>query len=550
MVSISPPPSSFVGTGPHSRFIQYKPRRSKKNKKLTWLRKEAEQTTDARKSRRQLDGVKSALDNSTSSSARSEQDDTVQPLASLESRCTRFKLVPRNGSSDPFSGLPFMVTAEVHEVIVFWTNPKLWNCIHNYSPGKSTKSYFFLEMEQDVLKLQTELDAVMFLYQAAALMAAVHPNQVLERRKLRLKRQALSVLRESIELIEDKPSQESFINALICATIAALCESQADQVQMHGNQIQGLIRTLEQMDDNDGLKTLATRMGRVFFFDNVMALKEGRSVICNENYLPGYMRAIVEAQDPQMFNFRDQSEHHSPIGKPFSQALIDVFHLWRTVMTIYVNPATESSHLEPMSTFFLTLGLTHRFYGSILQIIRQDVSHSRTPSKDPYGIQVRNTEVILAAALLMQWSILQHIIQPLGDICLSNGTIYLLRDLLHPTIANNRQSRVLQEAQLWALYASACWEITYLHNAPKGRWKPYFVQALRKKAVAMGIETWAQGSVLFERYWPTRLMAPDGAEWFNGLLLEGEVDPRIRGAQGQCCWQPACALRPRERTAE
>jgi hypothetical protein len=35
--------------------------------------------------------------------------------------------------------------------------------VHNYSHGKSSKSYFRLELERDILNLQNELDAVMFL---------------------------------------------------------------------------------------------------------------------------------------------------------------------------------------------------------------------------------------------------------------------------------------------------------------------------------------------------------------------------------------------------
>jgi hypothetical protein len=35
--------------------------------------------------------------------------------------------------------------------------------IHNYSHGKSSKSYFRLELERDILSLHHELDAVMFL---------------------------------------------------------------------------------------------------------------------------------------------------------------------------------------------------------------------------------------------------------------------------------------------------------------------------------------------------------------------------------------------------
>jgi hypothetical protein len=438
-----------------------------------------------------------------------------------------------------------MLTAEIHEAIVYWTNPSIWRCIHNHRRGQSAKSYFTLEMEHDVQKLhRSELDAVMFLYQSAALMAAIDDSPVLGRRKMRLKRQALSTLRESLELAEITTTRESSINALMCLTIAALCEGEAQQVEIHGSQIRSMVQALEADGDSDSLAILTTRMCRVFFFDNFTALLAGRKIICSQDWLPTQMRSMIRAQEPTVNKLRGDSTMQSTPGAPFSQALIDVFHDWRTVLTVYGGPAAEKNNVDPVSAFYLSFGTSHRLFDQVVDILQQEVSRSRSPSRDPIQFQIRNAEVMLAATLLMQLSILQHIVQPVGEVCYSNGTIHLLRDLLRPTIANNRQTRVLQEAQLWALYACACWEITYLHNAPRGKWQPWFVGALRRKAIAMGIETWDQGQELFEQYWPTKLMAPDGAQWFDELLLEGHVQPQVRGRYGHCCWQPACALRP------
>jgi hypothetical protein len=45
-----------------------------------------------------------------------------------ESPCLRFALLPQNASGDPFDGLPIMMTNAIHETIVFWSKPALWDC--------------------------------------------------------------------------------------------------------------------------------------------------------------------------------------------------------------------------------------------------------------------------------------------------------------------------------------------------------------------------------------------------------------------------------------
>lgn len=45
-----------------------------------------------------------------------------------QAQCPRFRLIPYNGSGDPFSGLPIVMTPALHETIVFWTKPALWDC--------------------------------------------------------------------------------------------------------------------------------------------------------------------------------------------------------------------------------------------------------------------------------------------------------------------------------------------------------------------------------------------------------------------------------------
>jgi hypothetical protein len=82
-------------------------------------------------------------------------------------QCTRAQFLSLGESMNSFEGLPIVITTVVHEIIVFWNQPALWDCIHNYSHGKNSRSYFRLELERDILNLQNELDAVMFLCECA-----------------------------------------------------------------------------------------------------------------------------------------------------------------------------------------------------------------------------------------------------------------------------------------------------------------------------------------------------------------------------------------------
>ena len=187
-----------------------------------------------------------------------------------------------------------------------------------------------------------------------------------------------------------------------------------------------------------------------------------------------------------------------------------------------------------------------RLFNQNVQFYNQDVSRNRSPSTDPPDIQIRNIEVMLAAVVLMQGSMIQHILQPIGELCYLNRTVHRLRELLSPTIKNNHQPRTLQEAQLWCSFACASWELTYLPHS-RGRWEPWFVQALRQKSLAMNVGTWEHASSIFERYWSSDQMAPRGTEWFDDLMAKGTVRPDIRGIYRDCCWQQYCSLAPRQR---
>jgi hypothetical protein len=380
--------------------------------------------------------------------------------------------------------------------------------------------------------------------QSAALIWTLYGTEELEKRKLRLKRQALQVLRESIEHGDTAPNQESYINALICATLAALTEGNREEARLHGTQIQSLVKTLEDSGDAARLMDFTTRMGRVFFFDVLFALARLQPVVFHEEHLPSHMQEMIRFQNEWIQKLHLYARSRVTFKAPISQKLSDIFCGWRLDMILYGDPPVDSAIFDPMAAFYYTFATAHRLYEETLKVMQQPVSGNQTPSLDPIDVQIRNVEVALAAALMFQISILQHIIEPVGEVAYANGAVHILKDILGPTIADTKQIRSLQEAQLWALYAAACWEITYLHH-DNNKWEPWFAQALRQKASNMGIESWEQAEGVFEEYWPSVLMSPHGSEYFDELMLTGVVRSNSRKEFKNCCWQQCCTLRPK-----
>lgn len=377
-------------------------------------------------------------------------------------------------------------------------------------------------------------------------MCTLYRTEELERRKLRLKRQALQVLRQSIEDGDATPNQDSYINALICATMAALCEGNEEEARLHGTQIQVLVETLEKAEDTPRIIALTARMGRVFFFDVLFALVRARRVVFHEAHLPKYMQQMIRSQNEWIRSLHLYAKSRVTFKAPISQKLIDIFCGWRLDMILYGEPPVDSATFDPMAAFYFTFATSHRLYEETLVVMQQETSGNKTSSLDTHDIQICKVEVALAGALLLQISILQHIIEPVGQVAYGNGVIDRLMEILGPTIDDTQQLRSIQEAQLWTLYAAACWEITYLHH-PTSRWVPWFMQALRQKATCMRVGDWQQASLIFEQYWPSNLMSPDGAEFFDELMLTGATRNNIRGATRNCCWQQACTLRPKQK---
>jgi hypothetical protein len=377
-------------------------------------------------------------------------------------------------------------------------------------------------------------------------MHTLYKTEELEKRKLRLKRQALQILRESIEHGDGSPRQDNYINALICATLAALAEGNESEARLHGTQIQALVKRLEDAQDEPRLRALTTSMGRVFFFDVLFALARARRVVFREQHLPEHMQEMIGEQNKWIRGLELYAKSRITFNVPIGQKLIDIFSGWRVDMILYGEPPVDSEAFDPMAAFYYTFATSHRLYDETLVVMQQETTLSENPSKDPLDVQIRNIEITLAGALLLQISILQHIIEPVGQVPLSNGVVHKLKEMLSPTIADNHQLRSFQEAQLWALHAAACWEITYLHHLTS-KWEPWFVDALKQKGTAMGVMSWQQANDIFEQFWPSNLMSPDGAEFFDELMRTGRVRNNIRGERRNCCWQQACTLRPKKR---
>jgi hypothetical protein len=378
-------------------------------------------------------------------------------------------------------------------------------------------------------------------------MWALYRTEELEKRKLRLKRQALQVLRETIEQDQVGSSQDSYINALICATMAALCEGNEEEARLHGTQIQLLVKALEDAQDGPRITSLTTRMGRVFFFDVLFALVRARHVVFHEAHLPHHMQEMIRHQNEWIRGLHLYAQSRVTFRVPISQALVDIFSGWRVDMILYGEPPIDSDTFDPMAAFYYTFATSHRLYDQTLVIMQQKLPPpDQSPFLEPYHVQISRVEVALSAALMLQISILQHIIEPVGEVAYANGMVHLLKDVLGPTLNDDQQLRSLQEAQLWALYAASCWEITYLHHS-NCKWIPWFVQALKQKSESMKVRSWQEAQVIFEQYWPSSLMSPDGSEFFDQLLMTGVVRVNMREELKNCCWQQSCTLRPRRK---
>jgi hypothetical protein len=380
-------------------------------------------------------------------------------------------------------------------------------------------------------------------------MHTLYRTEELEKRKLRLKRQALQILRESIEHGDGSPRQDNYINALICATMAALVEGNEAEARLHGTQIQALVERLEEAEDTPRILALTTSMGRVFFFDVLFALVRARRVVFREQHLPKHMQEMIGEQNRWIRGLELYAQSRITFKVPIGQKLIEIFSGWRVDMILYGEPPVDSASFDPMAAFYYTFATSHRLYDETLVVMQQETIVSASPSSDSMDVQIRNVEITLAGALLLQISILQHIIEPVGQVPLSNGVVNKLKEMLEPTITDTLQLRSFQEAQLWALHAAACWEITYLHHLTS-KWEPWFVSALRQKGRAMGVTNWQQANAIYEQFWPSSLMSPDGVDFFDELMRTGRVRSNIRGARKNCCWQQACTLRPRQKLLE
>ena len=269
----------------------------------------------------------------------------------VESRCARFQLHPKNGSGDPFDGLPIAITPDVHETIIFWASPALWDCVHNQSYQKSGKSLFRLEMERDLLRLHNKLDATMFVYQAATLMSALHRNSNLDLRTMTLKRQALSALRNSIEVALD-PAHGDHVNALLYATTAALFEDQETPAALHYAEIEKLVLSLENNGDFGRLSALRFPLMCVLSFDTLIAMMEARPMRLHQSPLPTCMRDMVEASFRRLRSPGFRAMDPDYLSPPFSHEFADTFRGWKVALTPYSDLNTDC---DPMTASFFAL---------------------------------------------------------------------------------------------------------------------------------------------------------------------------------------------------
>jgi hypothetical protein len=115
-----------------SPFILYNPTQSAREQFLARSKALSHAAKAAQSRQRRAGRLQRRLsrveDESTTRECTCQQLYCVCDGAKRESPCLRFALIPKNASGDPFDGLPIMMTNAIHETIVFWSKPALWDC--------------------------------------------------------------------------------------------------------------------------------------------------------------------------------------------------------------------------------------------------------------------------------------------------------------------------------------------------------------------------------------------------------------------------------------
>lgn len=437
---------------------------------------------------------------------------------------------PKTEQHDPLHSLPCEVDPAMQHVFAYWADPSNWGCLIKTRDPSVHSRMFRLTVQNTFRQLVNPTKAPTILFEHAALMAGLMPSSNMEVARLKYKQDTIRLLRNLVET--DEPDRTASVDVVLSALECAIAVSDPVEVELHLEQLRFLLHALDEQDKTAKDAFLVLKLGKIYYYDWIFALKRGASPLLSERDLPAGLRSSLHQLAERHREALEETQSEIKMRESVNNEIAVVLHQWQRISRLAV--ASNASAPDPLKVLWLAIS-----NGDFLRCAIQVSDDRSIRLQSSQNWELLADEMIIAT-LLLHTSMCWHMIKPLGQFSIDNGvadklkhSLSLMRDIELP--------RSVTEMQLWSLYIAACWEISYLRSHTN-QWEACFVQMLRRHAVRMRIRSWTEASDILAKILPVGNVHPEGSKWFDELMMDGELSLPVRGLRPGRCWKSDCSV--------